>query len=100
MSRPWRKKLPKLLEKSGGVCHYCRRKIYAFASIKKQFPDAKLEGSSQIRWVEDGKTKIGYLATVDHLTMRREGGTNDESNLVAACKKCNKWRSDLPRKPR
>ena len=34
--------------------------------------------------------------TVDHLVLWEEGGPSTEANLVAACKKCNKTRGDLP----
>jgi 5-methylcytosine-specific restriction endonuclease McrA len=31
----------------------------------------------------------GYADTVDHIVPRAAGGTDDERNLVAACRKCN-----------
>lgn len=31
---------------------------------------------------------------VDHVVARKNGGTNDEHNLVAACKRCNLMKSD------
>lgn len=34
--------------------------------------------------------------TLDHLVARVDGGTNDESNLVTACRECNCSRQDKP----
>ena len=34
--------------------------------------------------------------TVDHLVLWEEGGPSIEANLVAACKKCNRTRGDMP----
>lgn len=31
----------------------------------------------------------GYARTVDHLLPKAHGGTDDPSNLVAACRRCN-----------
>lgn len=36
------------------------------------------------------------LATLDHYIPRSQGGSNDLSNLVAACYRCNTLRSDAP----
>lgn len=33
-----------------------------------------------------------HLATVDHLIERRNGGTDEMCNLVAACRNCNNGR--------
>ena len=35
-------------------------------------------------------------ATLDHLIPRCEGGDNDETNLVTACRSCNSTRQDKP----
>ena len=42
----------------------------------------------------------GTATTADHVVPRSKGGTNDESNLVAACQRCNSSKGDrvLPRK--
>jgi 5-methylcytosine-specific restriction endonuclease McrA len=34
-------------------------------------------------------------ATVDHLVPKSRGGTNDRSNLVLSCKRCNEEKSNL-----
>jgi 5-methylcytosine-specific restriction endonuclease McrA len=35
-------------------------------------------------------------ATAEHLTLRCEGGANDEANVVAACRRCNAERGNRP----
>lgn len=37
--------------------------------------------------------------TLDHLVCRVDGGTNDASNLITACRSCNSKRQDLPLSP-
>ena len=34
--------------------------------------------------------------TLDHLVCRIDGGSNDESNLITACRSCNSKRQDTP----
>lgn len=35
-------------------------------------------------------------ATIEHLTPRSEGGTDELANLALACKLCNSSRADIP----
>jgi len=35
------------------------------------------------------------VATIDHVIPRSKGGTDEESNLVAACPRCNNAKGDL-----
>lgn len=41
-----------------------------------------------------GKPLEGADATVDHITPKAAGGTDDESNLIAACRTCNGRKRD------
>lgn len=41
-----------------------------------------------------GKRALSRLATIDHFIPRSRGGTDDESNLVVACFKCNQKKAD------
>ncbi len=34
------------------------------------------------------------MATADHYTPLSKGGANDQSNIVAACYRCNQWKGD------
>lgn len=51
-------------------CYYCEVKLQTLADI--------------VRRVNAPNRK-----TIDHLIPRSKGGTDDESNLVIACRKCN-----------
>lgn len=54
-----------LVKLQGGLCYYCRRKF-----------------------TKRGPTR----ATIEHLKARMDGGTDDLSNLAAACFQCNQHR--------
>lgn len=55
-----------LVERQGGLCFYC------------DAPMTALQGPR--------------LATVDHVTPKPEGGSDDLSNKVAACHQCNRMK--------
>lgn len=42
--------------------------------------------------------RSGLALTLDHLTPRSQGGTNDATNLVTACVRCNSRRNKTPEK--
>ena len=71
-SRSGRKKLRQALRKrDGDNCHYCGEPMI--------FPETAWRGSS--------------LATIEHLTPRAKGGTDDMDNLVLAHLRCNQDRN-------
>lgn len=43
-----------------------------------------------------GKSGTASQLQVDHVTPRSKGGTNDPSNLIAACVECNAGKSNVP----
>jgi hypothetical protein len=45
--------------------------------------------------VMHGDVKNPRLATIDHLIPRARGGTNDDTNVVSACKRCNELKGML-----
>lgn len=59
--------------KQGGLCHYCGRKMVLAA----KGPENR------------NNTYGGLRCTVDHMTPRERGGSNDLSNQVGACDDCN-----------
>lgn len=69
----WRRDIRKaLLERDGPRCFWCDRHTA-------------------------DKPKAGQLkATVEHITPRSRGGSDDLSNLVIACLPCNAERGDIP----
>ena len=62
-------KTKRIFAKSAGRCHWCSREL-----------------------VWDGRSQPA-LFHVDHVIAVRDGGTNDEANLVAACAECNHRRA-------
>ncbi len=87
------KKLPKLVEKSNYKCHWCDRPIIVgrlftpYLIIKKY--------RNRIDWEnENGEQSTSWFATTDHVIPIREGGGNDDKNLVAACESCNNRRTN------
>lgn len=71
-----------LSDKNGWVCHYCKMSLV---------PDDKRNDPAYVEFVIGGVSpKPGYdFPELDHLTSRVNGGTNDISNLVLSCGKCN-----------
>jgi 5-methylcytosine-specific restriction endonuclease McrA len=62
----------KLIERDGTACHWCGRQM-RHATISGRLPD-------------------DYI-TIDHIVGRADGGSDDPSNLVLACYRCNQRRS-------
>ena len=60
---------------SGAVnCHYC-------------------EAEGHATWFFYGRSKVGWFATsleIDHVVPLASGGTYEPSNLVLACRRCNR----------
>lgn len=71
------KHLPDLIKKQGGACHYC---------------------GTEVKYLPDGNHQKRYRrsrATTDHVIARHNGGSNDITNLVAACNQCNSAKGSL-----
>lgn len=58
--------------REGKACHWCRR------------PTRYIK--------EKGRKNAWDMATIDHILPRYKGGTNEESNCVSACRRCNNRR--------
>lgn len=43
-----------------------------------------------------GATPPNVLLEVDHIVPRAEGGTDDDSNLITACERCNRGKGAVP----
>jgi 5-methylcytosine-specific restriction endonuclease McrA len=61
----------RLLQRDGNLCHWCKFPMSFRHALKT----------------------CSNFATLEHLVRRRDGGTNDLSNLVLACRKCNHERN-------
>ena len=64
-----------LLDRRGLVCEYCGKK------------DLKKEVAL--------RSELKFLATIDHVVPKCEGGTDHEDNLKVACFPCNQRKSNL-----
>jgi 5-methylcytosine-specific restriction endonuclease McrA len=58
-------------------CHYCGK-----SNLNPDVPP------------DAPRHKLGRLATIDHVRPRCKGGSDEESNLVVACFKCNQKKAD------
>ncbi len=68
----WRRTRAAVLERDGWTCRHCARPIHPRCLV----------------------TGCPTCAHVDHLTPRSQHGSDDPSNLVASCQRCNLQRSD------
>lgn len=68
-------KRDKVLEKSNGVCAYCKKDLRAN------------------HFVPNGERKKKFM-TVDHIIPKSKGGSNKLDNLTASCGKCNQDKAD------
>lgn len=91
-----------LAERDGWTCHYCQKSLVP-NNVGKENPLYRhifgyeiLENGEKIPLWE---TKPEYGdATVDHIVLRKNGGTNDLDNMVLACWECNTERNIKPYK--
>lgn len=70
-----RSMLKDLRKEQGNRCAYCKQMMISKASSSRERP---------------------YVATVDHIVPLSAGGTNDRTNLAAACERCNAEKSSMP----
>jgi 5-methylcytosine-specific restriction endonuclease McrA len=75
-----------LIWRDGRLCHYCHaRTLYAFevAKLSSNLRDSVIDGPY-------GPDKFGSLSmTIDHKIPSVKGGSDDITNLVIACARCN-----------
>lgn len=66
----------RVFRRDGGKCHWCGRAVRLVPS-------------------EPGTPNPPDMATVDHLVLKKDGGTRQMDNIVCACFQCNGIRSDM-----
>jgi 5-methylcytosine-specific restriction endonuclease McrA len=76
LTKAGRRILKKLVERAEGKCVYCDRYF-----------------GSHIPFL-GGKRPYILYASLDHFIPINRSGTDDESNLLAACRLCNAWKVD------
>lgn len=87
------RRLPKLVRRQNGLCHWCQCPILQF-TLEQVLHCIKLTRNS-IYLEENGEIKRYQQATVDHIIPVRDGGNNEPENLVAACASCNRRRTSV-----
>jgi hypothetical protein len=75
-----------------GLCYYCRRPMWNDANGLEA-----MTANSNISY----RKARNLQCTAEHLEARSEGGSNSQSNIVAACRFCNmtRHRCKSPRDP-
>jgi hypothetical protein len=84
----WQKYGEILRNRDGMTCHYCGDWIASFHELREMPEFTSLPIMAQEAF------SMRHLATVDHVTPRVFGGTDDLSNLVLACAGCNTGKMD------
>lgn len=84
-----------VLERDGYRCRYCQAPVVFNKELKKF---QKIVGRENFPIMKDnlithGITRVFYNS-FDHVVPRSRGGSNDASNLVAACYPCNFGKAD------
>jgi 5-methylcytosine-specific restriction endonuclease McrA len=74
-------------QEQDGLCFYCEQPAW-LPALKGPHPFSEEYASNRRR----AKTR----ATREHLVRRADGGTDDDSNIVMACARCNHERQDTP----
>jgi hypothetical protein len=75
-----------------GLCYYCEQPAWLAAPP----PPSK---EDNLNWLEErhaNRRRQKTRATRGHLIPKRDGGTDDDSNIVMACAACNHERGDAP----
>jgi len=86
MSNPIAKKRLDAFHKQGGRCYYCKSLMWL--KNRKKFAKKHTVSKSEAK---------RFQCTAEHLTARSDGGTNEASNIVAACLFCNHTRHQKKR---
>lgn len=88
--------LDQMFLEQNGLCYFCKSACALIKYIKKEDIVAL---SCTVVWKVGDEMIHAKVATTDHLVPLREGGRNDEGNLVMACMDCNKDRTSQRRMP-
>jgi hypothetical protein len=89
-----RTKMKRLLELSGGKCHWCGVPIVHLRGILRR--DRIETGSYIVKYRNDGgNVRIAFIASADHLEPISRGGSDRMGNLVASCIPCNWQRNEI-----
>lgn len=70
-----------LLERDGDACFYCGEQMRFEPSFRKTWRGTEF------------RVHPADEATIEHLLDKQHGGTDDLSNLVLSCKRCNNGRN-------
>lgn len=100
----------KIYERDGFLCKYCGIKVHDLYDLfrmmnekQKYFHDLYCDGKiSRRQYLRKSDTclirskieKTLIFATIDHIIPLTKNGSNDISNLVTACQRCNSKKSN------
>lgn len=86
----WKRYGKRLAERDGMTCHWCGTWVEDQGTLNRQHWYKTEHGYSMSS--EANAHILRHTATVDHITPKSRGGTNDLNNLVIACHPCNTGR--------
>lgn len=94
--------LERLYARQNSMCYWCRSQTVLLRYIAVEQEIANKNGF--VIWRDGENIFSARIASVDHIQALRDGGTNDQMNLVMACVDCNgkrtRTRSPVPDKIR
>ncbi|HEX5481573.1 MAG TPA: HNH endonuclease [Terriglobia bacterium] len=90
-----------MFRKDRWLCHWCGRPVIFSPTLKYLERFARETGFGgplayyHLHWTRHDAPLLDYMgAVIDHKEAHSGGGADDQSNLVAACCKCNALKSD------
>lgn len=78
-------------------CHYCERPVERYNDIFVGFGIDPQDGIQALD-IFQRRYLFTFMATVDHVIPRQDGGKTVRSNVVLACWPCNQGRHRKPKK--
>lgn len=93
------KLINKLMKRDGAFCNWCAEPVVRFRDVQWQY--AAVIKNDKAVWTQKGIDCAVRYATVDHVKPISEGGDiKSMENLVIACPKCNRDRTEAPCLPK
>lgn len=84
------------LMKESCRCHYCGKPVERYNEIFHSFGVDPVDGIGALDTFQR-RYLFSFMATVDHVVARQDGGKTIRANVVLACWGCNQARHRKPR---
>lgn len=91
--------LERLWAETDRRCHYCKKPTERYNDIFRGFGVDPVDGLAELSPFQRSYL-FQFLATVDHVIPRQDGGPTKWENVVLACFPCNQSRHRKPKKKR